>query len=515
MGYGVIGSPTVSGSVSLGSSPGTPARKHHLLRSRPLHRTAPSSSGPGRRPLTAVARVRIPSGLRAREPPAHPAGGSRRSGPPDGVARIAWQTGRTAPSSSGPGRRPLTAVARVRIPSGLHRARAPGPSGRGLSPFRAEWPDDRRRAIASRRDPDESSPGRRPGDPLLRRRRPCPRDAVDTRDLPAGRHPLAAALRRAAGRVGGHRLAPADAHLPAAGRRVPARPVPARPADRDPGERLPGRRLREPVPVAGHRGRARRAADGAGQPGGRAAARASAAARSSASPTSTTASSPTSGAERARLVVDVWADRTAALGAHRRHRVRLPVREPRRGDRGDAVAPPRPDLRLPLPAAAGGEDPRRRCAGTGSAPAATCSPTSSPPSAPGPRVVTANEHWTAFVPAAARWPYEVQLFPTRKVPDMPALTDDERDAFVEVYLDVLARFARRFDTPMPYIASWNQAPVREGRDDWWLHLQLFSLLPRAREDEVPRRARSRAWARSSPTRTRRTSPSSCAAVVVE
>ena len=94
----------------------------------------------------------------------------------------------------------------------------------------------------------------------------------------------------------------------------------------------------------------------------------------------------------------------------------------------------------------------------------------------GPRVVTANEHWTAFVPAAARWPYEVQLFPTRKVPDLPALTDAERDAFVEVYLDVLARFARRFEAPMPYIAAWNQAPVRQGREDWWLHLQLFSLL---------------------------------------
>jgi UDPglucose--hexose-1-phosphate uridylyltransferase len=94
----------------------------------------------------------------------------------------------------------------------------------------------------------------------------------------------------------------------------------------------------------------------------------------------------------------------------------------------------------------------------------------------GPRVVAGNEHWTAFVPAAARWPYEVQLFPVRKVPDLPALTDEERDAFVDVYLDVLARFARRFDTPMPYIASWNQAPVHEGREDWWLHLQLFSLL---------------------------------------
>ncbi|SDE19407.1 UDPglucose--hexose-1-phosphate uridylyltransferase [Blastococcus fimeti] len=92
----------------------------------------------------------------------------------------------------------------------------------------------------------------------------------------------------------------------------------------------------------------------------------------------------------------------------------------------------------------------------------------------GPRVVAANGSWTAFVPAAARWPYEVQLFPTRKVPDLAALTDQERDDLVAVYLDVLGRFAHRFDTPMPYIASWNQAP-RAARDEWWLHLQLFSL----------------------------------------
>ncbi|MEO9222673.1 MAG: galactose-1-phosphate uridylyltransferase [Mycobacteriaceae bacterium] len=93
----------------------------------------------------------------------------------------------------------------------------------------------------------------------------------------------------------------------------------------------------------------------------------------------------------------------------------------------------------------------------------------------GVRVITSNEHWTAFVPAAARWPYEVQLFPHRQVPDIPALSDVERDAFVDVYLDVLGRFARRFDTPMPYISSWNQAPTQTGRDQWWLHLQLFSF----------------------------------------
>jgi UDPglucose--hexose-1-phosphate uridylyltransferase len=28
---------------------------------------------------------------------------------------------------------------------------------------------------------------------------------------------------------------------------------------------------------------------------------------------------------------------------------------------------------------------------------------------------------------------------------------------------------------MPYIASWNQAPVGQGQEDWWLHLQLFSI----------------------------------------
>nr|WP_218852572.1 galactose-1-phosphate uridylyltransferase [Spelaeicoccus albus] len=92
----------------------------------------------------------------------------------------------------------------------------------------------------------------------------------------------------------------------------------------------------------------------------------------------------------------------------------------------------------------------------------------------GPRVVAGNDLWTAFVPAAARWPYEVQLFPHRKVPDITALTSAERDAFVEVYLDVMRRFAGLFDTPMPYIAAWNQAPT-SARDEWWLHVQLFSI----------------------------------------
>ena len=100
------------------------------------------------------------------------------------------------------------------------------------------------------------------------------------------------------------------------------------------------------------------------------------------------------------------------------------------------------------------------------------------------RVVQTNEHWTAFVPPAARWPYEVQFFPHRRVLDIFDLDDGERDAFAQIYLDVHRRFARRFADPMPYIAAWNQAPVTERslrsedgtpQGNWWLHLQLFSI----------------------------------------
>ncbi|GIE95995.1 galactose-1-phosphate uridylyltransferase [Paractinoplanes rishiriensis] len=93
----------------------------------------------------------------------------------------------------------------------------------------------------------------------------------------------------------------------------------------------------------------------------------------------------------------------------------------------------------------------------------------------GARVVGTNEHWTAYVPAAARWPYEIQIAPHRKVPDLPALSDPERDAFGPLYLDVLRRFDALFGKPMPYISAWHQAVVGEGRDLGYLHLQLFSI----------------------------------------
>lgn len=91
------------------------------------------------------------------------------------------------------------------------------------------------------------------------------------------------------------------------------------------------------------------------------------------------------------------------------------------------------------------------------------------------RVVARNEHWTAFVPAFARWPYEVHVYPHRQVPDIPALSGAERATFGTLYLEVLRRLDGLFGQPMPYISAWYQAPLRTDRDLAYLHLQLFSV----------------------------------------
>ncbi|ALV35234.1 galactose-1-phosphate uridylyltransferase [Streptomyces sp. CdTB01] len=101
------------------------------------------------------------------------------------------------------------------------------------------------------------------------------------------------------------------------------------------------------------------------------------------------------------------------------------------------------------------------------------------------RVVLEGEHWVAFVPYAAHWPYEVHLYPKHRVPDLLALGEEARTEFPKVYLELLRRFDRIFgenEPPTPYIAGWHQAPFGQladfegvNRDDFALHLELFTI----------------------------------------
>ena len=91
------------------------------------------------------------------------------------------------------------------------------------------------------------------------------------------------------------------------------------------------------------------------------------------------------------------------------------------------------------------------------------------------RIVTQNEHWVAYVPYAARYPYEIHVAPFSPVADLAELSKAQCDSYPEIALEVTKRLDGVFGIPMAYIAAWHQAPVREGRDLLRLHWQITSV----------------------------------------
>ncbi len=91
------------------------------------------------------------------------------------------------------------------------------------------------------------------------------------------------------------------------------------------------------------------------------------------------------------------------------------------------------------------------------------------------RIVAQNEHWIAFVPYAARYPFEIHVTPRKPVADLTELSLEVCDAFPSISLEVLKRLDGVFGIPMAYIAAWHQAPVRQGRDLLRLHWQITSV----------------------------------------
>jgi UDPglucose--hexose-1-phosphate uridylyltransferase len=100
----------------------------------------------------------------------------------------------------------------------------------------------------------------------------------------------------------------------------------------------------------------------------------------------------------------------------------------------------------------------------------------------GPRVLLTGEHWTAFVPFAARWPIEAHMVPHEHVADLAETSRPQRDELALLYLRLLRGIDALYGDPTPYIAAWHQAPVRSHRGSARLHLQLTS--PRRAADKL-------------------------------
>ena len=95
--------------------------------------------------------------------------------------------------------------------------------------------------------------------------------------------------------------------------------------------------------------------------------------------------------------------------------------------------------------------------------------------ADGARIVSRSEHMTAFVPFAARWPVEVHIYPHRRVRDLTELDDAELDSLTDTYLQILRTFDALYPTPLPYIAAVHQYSSDPEQAEGYLHIELMSV----------------------------------------
>jgi UDPglucose--hexose-1-phosphate uridylyltransferase len=103
--------------------------------------------------------------------------------------------------------------------------------------------------------------------------------------------------------------------------------------------------------------------------------------------------------------------------------------------------------------------------------------------AAGQRVLYEGEFATAFVPPCARYPYEVWLMPSVPVQDFSALTLPQREDLARALKTVLLKYEHLWDRPFPYLMTWYQAPT-DGRPHPETQLHAEFLPPYRTRDRL-------------------------------
>ncbi len=92
--------------------------------------------------------------------------------------------------------------------------------------------------------------------------------------------------------------------------------------------------------------------------------------------------------------------------------------------------------------------------------------------ADGLRLIAENTSFLAFVPFAARFPYEVHVASRRHVTSLLDVTEPERDALSQLLETVLRAFDGLFGFSLPYVMSMHQAPTDDGPWQEVSHLHI-------------------------------------------
>jgi UDPglucose--hexose-1-phosphate uridylyltransferase len=92
--------------------------------------------------------------------------------------------------------------------------------------------------------------------------------------------------------------------------------------------------------------------------------------------------------------------------------------------------------------------------------------------ADGVRIVAQTESFTAFVPFAPRFAYEVHVLSRRHAASLLDLTDPERASLAEILECVLGAYDALFGFPLPYVMSVHQSPTDDGENAPISHFQI-------------------------------------------
>jgi len=186
--------------------------------------------------------------------------------------------------------------------------------------------------------------------------------------------------------------------------------------------------------------------------------------------------------DRVKLLVDVWADRYRELGG-RPEVAYVFIFENKGREMGVTLSHPHgqvyalpfvpPVVQSELQAARGHAAETGRCL--------HCMEIER--EAAGPRCLFEKEGMLAFVPRAARWPYEVHLYPRRHVSSVADLDEAERWRLAEALLRVSGDYDRHFGFSAPYVMAVHQAPT-DGRAWPEAHLHFEFYPPHRRSDRL-------------------------------
>ena len=180
-------------------------------------------------------------------------------------------------------------------------------------------------------------------------------------------------------------------------------------------------------------------------------------------------------ARKARLVVDVWRERTRDLMArpgieqvfvfeNRGEEIGVTLTHPHGQIYGYPYLPPTTEAML---AAA---DAHRKAHGSN-----LFADLLTDELADGSRVILRTDAVTALVPFAARWPVEVHIYPNRRVRSLLELDDAELDDLTTVYQQVLQRLDRMYAAPLPYMAALHQYTDSAAQREGYFHIQVISI----------------------------------------